>query len=101
MLADAEEKTDTNTELEETTEEEEEVNVTHEVKIEPEGMFVLKKHFFTSLTIYNKYCIYFLVFYPAVKRGRKRKIREESDEEEIKSSAGANSHTPASSGKGL
>lgn len=72
LKSDTEERTDTNTELEETTEEEEEINVTHEEKIEP-----------------------------AVKRGRKRKIREESDEEEVKinDKLGSNSHASSSSVK--
>lgn len=52
--SDTEEKTDTNTELDETTEEEEEVNVVQEERSENEG-----------------------------KRGRKRKIREESDDEQL------------------
>lgn len=73
--SDTEERTDTNTELEETTEEEEEVVVTLEEKVDVE-----------------------------VKRGRKRKVREESDEEHVSSRdsnrLSMNSHASASPGKG-
>ncbi|XP_026286081.1 bromodomain-containing protein homolog isoform X2 [Frankliniella occidentalis] len=72
LKSDTEERTDTNTELEETTEDEEESNVVVPEKTEPE-----------------------------VKRGRKRKVREESDEDSsFKEShkQGVNSHL--SPGKG-